>query len=273
VKLRDLVEFGLPLIASDAPEFPGLLEDIRSRPQPFGGWPMDDLSSAAVLLNQSGKAIVTLSYIWRFTDAAGKTRTSRYSNLGSSTQFDLLCGRGGVVRDLGTFILPGSKRLITMRGMFGNNLDVLKTEEIGRGGGYMGAGGGGLRGQDEEEMVETELALDVVIFEDGVYAGPDETGIIAGLTEELTTERETARNMLTALLGGASPGRIFEMVQPLARHHHPQTQLRASAGYHPTALRMFANHAIHQLVQGREGELQGWLEQTAESTPIHLRRG
>ena len=36
-----------------------------------------------------------------------------------------------VPQDLGTFILPGSKRLITDQAMFGNNLDVLPPEPKG----------------------------------------------------------------------------------------------------------------------------------------------
>jgi hypothetical protein len=142
-KYLDLAEFGLTFVTSNDPAFPSLLHDLESRPQPFGSWPTGDLNSAAVLLNQSGKAIIVLAYVWRYTTVEGVTRTSLYSNLGSSMQLEVLNGRAEVVRDLGSFILPGSKRLITEQGMFGNNLDVLPRDEIARGGGYIGAGGGG----------------------------------------------------------------------------------------------------------------------------------
>src|SRR5581483_12265207 len=105
-------------------------------PLPFGRWPVDDLTRSAVLLNQSGNAILGIAYAWRYTTAAGTEHTSRIANLGSSVQLDVLTGRSGVTRDLGTFILPGSKRLLTERGMFGNNLDVLSEGEAPRGGGY-----------------------------------------------------------------------------------------------------------------------------------------
>ncbi|HYZ85999.1 MAG TPA: hypothetical protein VE621_16430 [Bryobacteraceae bacterium] len=93
---------------------------------------------AVVLLNNTGMAIVAPEWFWRYTNRFGETRTSRFSNLGSSAQRAVLTGRSKVVRDLGTFILPGSKRLITERGMFGNNLDVLTPEELPRAQGYGG---------------------------------------------------------------------------------------------------------------------------------------
>jgi hypothetical protein len=75
-------------------------------------------------------AIIAVEWFWRYTSRDGKTRTSRFSNLGSSAQRDVLTGRSKVSRDLGTFILAGSKRLITELGILGNNLDVLTPEEL-----------------------------------------------------------------------------------------------------------------------------------------------
>jgi hypothetical protein len=49
-------------------------------------------------------------------------------------------GRAGVTRDLFSCILPGSKRLITQEGMFGDNSDVLPPESASHSGSY------GLRG-------------------------------------------------------------------------------------------------------------------------------
>src|SRR6266849_3639112 len=108
---RDLAEFGLLLVGRESAMFSTLVRDIEDRPQPFGSWPTSNLDTAAVLLNQTGKAIITLAYIWRYTTTEGKTRTSRYSNLGSGMQTDFLNGLAGVIRDLGSFILPGSNRL------------------------------------------------------------------------------------------------------------------------------------------------------------------
>ena len=89
---RDLAEFGLPLIAPEDPAFPGMVRDILSRPGPFGPPPGQDAGPAAVLWNRSDKAVVALSYVWRYTTAAGEKQTHRHSNFGSSVQMDVLAG-------------------------------------------------------------------------------------------------------------------------------------------------------------------------------------
>ena len=175
---RDLAAFGLPLVTPTQPEFTSLVHDIQSRPGPFGSWPIDDLSNAAVLLNETGSAILSISYSWRYTTAGGGVHSSHCSNLGSSSiQLDVLSGRSQVVQDIGTFILPGSKRLITERGMFGNNLDVLGQDPRPHGGGYGGAAGGGTRNATSEKIVAGELILDLAILDDGRCVGPDEYGV------------------------------------------------------------------------------------------------
>ena len=76
--------------------------------------------------------------------------------------------------------------------MFGNNLDVLPRDEIARGGGYMGAGGGGRlsKGISDEQIVGIELCLELAILEDGHCVGPDESGLFESLTEALERQRE-----------------------------------------------------------------------------------
>ena len=98
---RDLAAFGLPLVTPTQPEFTSLVHDIQSRPGPFGSWPIDDLSNAAVLLNETGSAILSISYSWRYTTARGGVHSSHCSNLGScSIQLDVLSGRSEVVMAL-----------------------------------------------------------------------------------------------------------------------------------------------------------------------------
>src|SRR5258708_165160 len=256
---RDLSEFGLPLVGPDSDTFSALVRDIQNRPQPFGSWPAGDLDTAAVLLNQSGKAIVILAHIWRYTPAEGKTRTSRYSNLGSGMQLDFLSGQAGVIRDPGIFILPGSKRLITEQGMFGNNLDVLPPEAVGRGGG-IGVGRGAFRkGASEEGIAQIELALDFAVLEDGQCVGPDESGLFESLTQDVARQRTTAQEIVAALHNGASAGQVFEILRPLARHGPPSPLLS-----------MFANSAIRKLVILGEPEFLRWFEQVAQSSPVPL---
>src|SRR5689334_13073386 len=98
----DLAEFGLPLVTPGQPELNSLVHDIESRPKQFGNWSLDDLTKSAVLVHQSGDAIVAISYVWRYVTATGTPHASRYSNLGSSAQLDVLTGRAGVTRDIGT---------------------------------------------------------------------------------------------------------------------------------------------------------------------------
>lgn len=161
---RDLPELGLTLVTPNDPNFEALVRDIESRRHPFDTMQFGDMDSAAVLMNGSGKTIVVFCYLWRYTTAEGATRTSSTSNLGSSTQWDVLTGGSEDVQDLGTFILPGSKRLITEEGMFGNSLDVLPPSHPSHGRFSMGAGGGGRRfrrRQREDSIAATELSLDL----------------------------------------------------------------------------------------------------------------
>jgi hypothetical protein len=131
---RDLAEFGLPFITPEAPTYALRLKEIQNAPWSFG--PPADTSTehAAVLENRTQSAIITLSYVWRYTTASGKTRTNRHFNLGSSTQMAVLTGREKAVRDLSTFILPGARRLITEQGMYGDNRSALAVENTGGGG-------------------------------------------------------------------------------------------------------------------------------------------
>src|SRR6185436_16502319 len=132
-----------------------------------------------VLLNLSGRAVIALAFSWRYISAAGKPHTSRFWNLGSSTQMDVLSGQSGVTRDPFAFILPGSKRLITGQGIFGNNLDVVPPESFERLPGFVGSRAGGGRGRQEsrDEIAEIALTLDFVVLEDGLCPGPDEWGL------------------------------------------------------------------------------------------------
>jgi hypothetical protein len=187
-------------------------------------------------------------------------------------QLEVLNGRAEVVRDLGSFILPGSKRLITEQRMFGNNLDVLPRDEIARRGGYIGAGGGGRlsKGISDEQIVGIELCFELAIFEDGLCVGPDESGLFESLTEALESQRCTAQEVVTALRNGASEGQIFEIVRPLARHISSPAPV---GRHHPfPLLMMFANMAIRQLVNASTSELLAWFERSAQSPSLRLRR-
>jgi hypothetical protein len=166
------------------------------------------------------------------------------------------------VQDVGTFILAGSRRLITERGMFGNNLDVLGHDHRLQSGGYVGAGGGRVRNTTAENIVAVELVLDLAILEDGRCVGPDESGLFESLREDLERIRSTAQQVAKALRDGASAGHVFEMLRPLARHTPGDRPPSPFAG-------MFGNMAIHRLVGDERAPLTAWFETQAQ--PLSLR--
>jgi len=255
----------------DDPLFASLADEIESTMGPIPFMAESIPERAAVLLNQSGQAILALAYFWRYTTAGGKTHQGRCFNLNSGMQRDALTGRSKVVRDIGTFVLTGSKRLITERGLLGTNLDVLTSEEWPQGRGFRGGfgGGGGFARGAEEEPAAVELVLDLAILEDGLCVGPDENGLFADLNESLDLQQRTAQEAAAALRAGASDGRIFEIVRPLARHS-PRTPGRPS---HEGFLRMaFGNEAIGRLTNGSTQEVLAWLEREAQPRTLQLHR-
>jgi hypothetical protein len=270
-RYSDLAEFGLPLIAKDDPSFDALVSDIESHPGPGPAPPVSVSDHAAVLLNNTGGAIIAVEWFWRHTSRAGQTRISRFSNLGSSAQRDVLTGRSKVVRDLGTFILPGSKRLISEHGIFGSNLDVLTPEELPRAQGYCGGWGGGSPRENAEELAAVELVLDVAILEDGLCVGPDESALYEALNESLDLEQTAAREAVTALQAGEPVGRIFEIVRPLARHVPPPRALGKPRNAMPIPT-TFGNEAIHQLINASPADLLAFFKRAAEPRSLELRR-
>jgi hypothetical protein len=268
-----LADFGLPLIVKDDPSFDALLSDIESHPGPGPAWPDLAPDRAAVLLNNTGRAIIAVEWFWRYTYGDGKARNSRFSNLGSNVQRDVLAGRYKAGRDLGTFILPGSKRLIAEHGMYGNNLDVLTPEELPRAQGYCGGwGGGSPRESAQTEPAAIELVLDLVILEDGLCLGPDEAGLYEALNEALDIQRTAALEAVNALQAGAPIGRIFEIVRPLARHSPPSLRTPGKARHSMPILPTFGNEAIHHLVNANDADLLAFFERAAAPRSLELRR-
>jgi hypothetical protein len=268
-----LAEFGLPLIARDDPSFAVLISEIESHPGPGPAWPSALSDRAAVLLNNTGRAIIAIEWFWRYTSGDGKARTSRFSNLGSSAQRDALTGHSKVRRDLGTFVLPGSKRLITERGIFGNNLDVLSPEEMPCAQGYCGGwGGGSAREPAETELAAMELVLDLVILEDGLCVGPDESALYEALNESLALQRTAAQEAVEVLEAGASVGKVFEIVRPLARHSPPPPQTQRRSRHPRPVLQTFGSEAIHHLVNASDTDLLAFFRRAAEPRSLDLRR-
>jgi len=273
---QDLAEFGLPLITPDDSTFAALATEILACPQPLGPNPAADLGAAAVLKNESGKSIVALAYIWRHTTVDGATHTHRNLNLGSSVQMNVLKGRTPVVRDRASFILSGSKRLITKDGLFGDNLDVLAGELAPFGGGWMGAGRNRFvkrEGKSNEDIARIELQLDVAFFDDGLCVGPDEFGLFEAVANDLERERQTAAEIVEELRNGASVCRVFEILRPLARHQiGSESGGRGVVNHHTSLLTMFTNMAIRHLMNAGDTDLLAWFEEAARPFGIQLHR-
>jgi hypothetical protein len=264
VTVVDFPRHGITLIPRDDPAFDSFANEILANPFP-PGFGIDTVSPiAAVLLNGTGQAIVTLSYIWAYTTDAGRTFTNRTTTLGSSTQMDVLTGRSKVTQDPFSFILPGSKRLLTENGMIGNNLDVLPPDAAPRGGGFVGTGRGhGGRSRLLEDLMAAELAVDVAVLEDGLCIGPDTSGLVDHLSEEIKAQRELAQQVLDALEHGASTGEVFDMLRPLAR--------RDPLPGRPSLMSMFVHACISQLTRLENRDLREWFQHAAQARALHLR--
>jgi hypothetical protein len=210
--------------------------------------------------------IVTLAFNWKYT-VNGETKLVRISDLASSIQFDIFSGREAVTTARNSGILPGSKRLITESGMFGDNTDVLPPP-FGESGGI----GGSRTARTDHEVTAVDLQLDVVFFEDGLCVGPDEFALFDNIVEQLEQQRSISQQIAEALRGGALRGHIFEMLYPLARREGSEQSPDGCMKYPANILHMFSNMAIHHLVHASDSDLLAWFEAGARPSPISLHR-
>jgi hypothetical protein len=120
----------------------------------------------------------------------------------------------------------------------------------------------------DKPIAAVELCLDFAILEDGLCLGPDESGLFGSLTEDLELHRRTAQEVVPALRNGASEGRAFEILRPLARNTPPPPP---SGRQRAPVNHIFANMAIWQLVNASPPDLLAWFERTVQS-PLRLHR-
>lgn len=242
---RDLARHGVLFVLPEDSQFSSMLENVRACELRL--LPDEGLDYAAILCNQSDKAIVALAYVWEFTGHDGKKHQVAFNNLGSSGQFDVLRGTAGVVRERYGAILPGSKRLITEHDLYGDNSDVLPEEDVAprdllsRRVRPVSIG---------PKWAQVELRMDAVFFEDGLCVGPDQLGWIKRVIKGFDEERSAAHDCAHALRRGATRGNLFDRVRGMAGNSKEQP-----------IQHLFAIMAIDNLIrQQSDQELIAWFQ-------------
>jgi hypothetical protein len=188
---EDLRDAGIVLVPPSSPEYGPLLTNIEQR---LSCPPLSALSSAssklmaplnrqdptaAVLLNQSGKAIAAWTLVWKYEEFEGRQYSSSYT-MGSRSVPSLLLpfGMPEAQRKFASYwevILPGSARYVSGGDMFGDNSDVrLPTPEERRNGGGIGSGGSRRDPKPIDQMKYVTLAVDGMFFSDGEFVGPNQ---------------------------------------------------------------------------------------------------
>ena len=252
----DHPQWGLHLVGAQDPQFLDLLPNFDGAvhvPETI------DSHRSAILVNDSGKAIVVLGYIWVYTCVDGSKPIARHSDLGSSTQLNVLFGIRPVMRDLWSFILPGSRRLITEGGTFGDNRSALRPEELPPENSRTVVGHSGHHSQSWRSAVESlVLDLDFVVFEDGLCVGQDRSGMFDEIADLLRQMRHLSSEAVRLLRSGAARGVIFDLVRPMAaRRPVPASSLRS----------IFSHGAIHALSDKTDDELIRWFDAYAQADP------
>jgi hypothetical protein len=109
-----------------------------------------------------------------------------------------------------------------------------------------------------------ELVLDLVILENGLCVGPDETSLYEALNDSLDLQQSAAQEAVKALQSGASAGHVFEIIRPLARQGSPR-QARP-------ILQTFGSEAMHQLINANDTELLAFFQGVAQPRSLALSR-
>jgi len=177
---EDLPQYGLPLAPPTAPDYPALLDDIQRLGQSVNA---GDRPTSAILLNKSSQSIASLTVVWRFETAGGRSFRHAYGML-SKPALLLPFGESAPSLKIHAYcdtILSGSKRYLAESGIAGFNTDVRPPasdeqwpEDAGGTGNVSGwetwSGARTPAGDPVERIV---LVLDGVFFQDGGFVGPN----------------------------------------------------------------------------------------------------
>lgn len=216
----------------------------------------EDRPGSAILVNGSGRSIVAWALIWRFEELAGHQYDRTFS--GGSHRFpSLLLPFGMDARQRARAgywdaILPGSKRYLDIAAgrMIGGNGDVRPPaeEEEGAEGGCLMMGGSEWRATDWRRMRRVTLILDGLFFDDGCFAGPNQTGLWDWFRGCAQSCERAARVAERGLEPGAAPEAIYaelglavEWSAPPTRVFSPESVRRDAAGFMTNLLRGWWN--------------------------------
>ncbi len=263
---RDLPEVGMPFVTPEDPRFEQLKSQIALPPPPFSGDPDHLRPEMAVILNQSGQPALAMSFLWKWIDDLGSTSQHKMHGLSSLSQLQFEPADSRRMR-FHPF-LPGSKRLVTPDGVFGDNSDVLPDETSPSGflGGFAGGSGRVHPGKPQRHPVE--LQQDSVIFADGLCAGPDEMGVLSALDTVAKEQRRMAAEAAALLRNGATFGAVFNLLRSIAGRPVPEPPSQ-------NLLFSFGRQALHRLTHAqneRRDELADWFDEQSRYPKIKLHR-
>lgn len=272
--LQDLSRHGIVLLPPSHAEFAKHLTDIeerlQTRPQMIQLFSSNELRSAAILLNQSSRAIVSLSYLWLIKNANGQPVSHR--SFGSASLLlpfhsDQKARRFTLYWNA---ILPGSKRLMLPNGAsIGDNTDVRPPaqDEIKRDGeGYIQWDSEGGELIDPALSQAIGLTVDSVCFEDGGFAGPDELGGWEYLIQEVKVRLECA-----ALAAAKTPQSAFAEIEHRAgARDAPPARFgsRCPGEFRQAIYRDIAQRISMTREQRGAAETLASIRQWADNTPI-----
>lgn len=249
---QGLPENGLPFLTKEHPSFGAYVADVSIRG--FAHPPTIVPDATAVLVNETGIAVLALVLVWTYEGGSYRRHTIS-ANFGSSMLLHALFGDPGALADRSQFIAPGSKRLITPDGIYGDNSDVLPMPA-----GVSGMGFGGSASSRDRSATAATCRLDFAILEDGRCAGPDESGML----ETLRTELDEIRRLVEVMRAGGSRGVLFETLRPsLQRRRMPRNS---------PLLMVFGRMALDQVIEAEDDQLFDWLKPYSKEPALPLRR-
>jgi hypothetical protein len=237
---EDLPQYGLPLVPPTAPDYPALLNDIQRRLGQMVN--AADQPTSAILLNKSARSIASLTVVWRFETAGGRSFRHAYSMLSKPAlllPFSEL-PQSLKIRAYWDTILSGSKRYLAESGIAGFNTDVRppasdeQWSEDGGGGVGSVSGWGTWNGAHTpagDPVERIVLVLDGVFFQDGGFVGPNREKLFEQTVTDAQAHQLIGRIARDGHNKGTDPAQILAQIEKTTG---PAPQSPGPIGPNPT---------------------------------------